>query len=181
MSLPVFTSDDERNYTVKWAVLTGKKHWRLFQRWTEHNCHNHRNIFCTEGGKRKTTKGISRCYGYHETCRWHLWRGVGERLYSVQKMDQPVIQQKILGPPQCNKITQRQMQKVRRILLILRSRQRLLTVASMSFREGISRLSRSLTEISMFEVQKFFYFSVVKILLESVTLVWATAPSRLNT
>ena len=25
---------------------------------TDHNCHNHRNIFCTKSGKRKTTKSL---------------------------------------------------------------------------------------------------------------------------
>ena len=41
-----------------------------------------------EGGKRKTTKGISRYYGYPKTCRWNLRKSAGERICSLQKMDQ---------------------------------------------------------------------------------------------
>ena len=33
------------------------------------NCHSHRNIFRTKGGKSKASKDISGCYGYHEICR----------------------------------------------------------------------------------------------------------------
>ena len=68
-----------------------KKRLRLYQRWTDHNCHNHRNIFRTNGGKGKTAKNISRFHGYHKTCRWNMWRGPGERLCSLEKMDQRVI------------------------------------------------------------------------------------------
>ena len=71
---------------------------------TDHNCHNHRNIFCTKSGKRKTTKGIPGCYGYHETCRWNLRRGIGERLCSPQEMDQRVMQQKFYGPLRATKL-----------------------------------------------------------------------------
>ena len=35
----------------------------------------------------KTIRGISRCYGHPRTHRWNLWRGAGERLCSLQKMD----------------------------------------------------------------------------------------------
>ena len=87
------------------VALTGKKRWRLYQRWTDHNCYNHRIIFCTKVDKRKTAKGISGCLGYHKTCRWNLWGDVGERLCSLQKMDQRLIQQNILCPPKSNKTT----------------------------------------------------------------------------
>ena len=46
----------------------------------------------------QTTKGIPGCYGYYETCRWNLWTGVGERLWTLQEMDQGVIQQKCYCP-----------------------------------------------------------------------------------
>ena len=61
------------------------------------NSHNHRNIFRTKGGKRKTTKGISGCHGYHETSRWNMWRSTGEGLCSLQEMDQRKMQQKFYG------------------------------------------------------------------------------------
>ena len=47
-----------------------------------------RIFFGLEAANEKTTKGISRCYGNPKTCRWNLWRGAGERLCSLQKMDQ---------------------------------------------------------------------------------------------
>ena len=40
------------------------------------------------GGKCKTTKGISRCCRYTKTYWWDLRRHLGERLCSLQKMDQ---------------------------------------------------------------------------------------------
>ena len=36
--------------------------------------------------------------GYHETCLWNLWWGVGEIICSLQKMDQRVVQQIFNGP-----------------------------------------------------------------------------------
>ena len=50
----------------------------------------------------KTT--ILGCYVYAKTYRWNLWRGVGESLCSLQKMDQRVLQQKFYGPVKGNKI-----------------------------------------------------------------------------
>ena len=39
----------------------------------------------------KTTKDIQTgCYGYDETCRLNLWRGIYEKLCSLQQMDQRV-------------------------------------------------------------------------------------------
>ena len=61
----------------------------------DHNSHNNHN----KGGKCKSTKGIHGCHGYHETCWWHLWRGISERLCSLQKMDQQVIQQQNFMAP----------------------------------------------------------------------------------
>ena len=62
------------------------------------NVHNHRNIFRIKSSKRKATKDISECHGYHKTCRWNMWSGAGEGLCSLQKMDQRVMQQKFYGP-----------------------------------------------------------------------------------
>ena len=36
--------------------------------------------------------------GYHETYRWNLCRSIGQRLCSLQKIDQRVIQQKFYNP-----------------------------------------------------------------------------------
>ena len=44
----------------------------------------------------KASLNAMECYGYHDTCRYDLWRSLNERLYSLQKTDQRVIQQKIL-------------------------------------------------------------------------------------
>ena len=49
-------------------------------------------FFRAKGGKRKTAKGIPGCHGYHKTCWWNLWRGIDDRLCSLQKMDQRMIQ-----------------------------------------------------------------------------------------
>ena len=46
----------------------------------------------------KAVNDIPGCYEYHETCWWTMWRGIGERLYSLQKMDQRVIQKGCYGP-----------------------------------------------------------------------------------
>ena len=56
------------------------------------------NILRTKGAKRKTTKGVSGCYGYHETCWWNCGWCPCQRICSLQKMDQRVIQQKNLWP-----------------------------------------------------------------------------------
>ena len=61
-------------------------------------------FFGLKGGKRKTTKGISGCHGYHETCRWDMWKSAGKGLCGLQEMDQRVIQQKFFWPPKGNKI-----------------------------------------------------------------------------
>ena len=45
------------------------------------------NILRVKSGKGKTTKGISRCYGFTKTYWWDLRRRAGERLCSLQKMD----------------------------------------------------------------------------------------------
>ena len=45
------------------------------------------------------------CYGYHETCWWNSGWCLCQRLCSLQKMDQRVIQQTFYGPPKGNKIT----------------------------------------------------------------------------
>ena len=71
-----------------------KKNIEDYQRRTDCNCHNHRNIFRTKGGKRKASKGISACHGYHETCRWNLWKSISERLCSLQERNQGVIQKR---------------------------------------------------------------------------------------
>ena len=77
---------------------------RLPWRWTDYNHPGYQNTFQVKGGKRKTTKGVSRCHGYHENCWWNLWRGAGERLCSLQKMDQRVIQQKFDNPSRVRKL-----------------------------------------------------------------------------
>ena len=71
-----------------------KKNMEDYQRRTDHNCPNHRNIFRTKSGKCKTTKGIPGCYGYYKTYRWYLRRSISEGLCSLQEMDQGVLQQK---------------------------------------------------------------------------------------
>ena len=54
----------------------------------DHNYRGSRNIFRVKGGKRKTTKGIPGCYGSTKTYWWNLRRRAGERLCSLQKMNQ---------------------------------------------------------------------------------------------
>ena len=87
-----------------------KKCWRFYQRQIDHNSHHNRNILRINSGKRKTTKGVPGCYGYHETCLWNSGWCPCQGVYSLQKMDQRVIQLKFYGPHKGNKITQRQMQ-----------------------------------------------------------------------
>ena len=48
-----------KNPITNWKDLIGKKHWRLYKRWANHNNNNYWNIFRTEGSKRKATKSIS--------------------------------------------------------------------------------------------------------------------------
>ena len=55
----------------------------IYQRRIDHNSHHDQNILSAKGSNRKTTKGVSGGNGYHEACRWNLWRGVGERLWSL--------------------------------------------------------------------------------------------------
>ena len=51
-------------------------------------------IFYTlKGGKYKTTKGVPRCHGYHETCWWNSRWCPCQGLCSLEKMDKRVIQQ----------------------------------------------------------------------------------------
>ena len=102
----VFWSDDKKTLYNKWVALIGMKRWRFYQRQIDHNSHHDRNILRTKGGKRKTTKGVPVCYGYHETCAWCPC----QRLYSLQKMYQRGIQQTFYGSRKGNKITQCQMQ-----------------------------------------------------------------------
>ena len=59
----------------------------------DHNSYRDWNILRTKGGKRKTTKGVPGCYGYHETCWWNSGWCPCQGLCSLQKMDQRVIQQ----------------------------------------------------------------------------------------
>ena len=56
----------------------------------DHNYRSSRNIFWVKGGKHKTTKGIPGSYVSTKTYWWNLWRRAGERLCSLQKMDQRV-------------------------------------------------------------------------------------------
>ena len=89
----------------KWVALIGKKHWRFYQGRIDQNNHHDRNILRTKGGKRKTTKGISGCHGYHETCWWNSGWCPCQGLCSLQKMDQLVmLQQTFYGPLKSNKI-----------------------------------------------------------------------------
>ena len=73
-----------------------KKRRRLYQRWMDHDSHHEPNIARTKGDKRKTTKGVPGCQGYHETCWWNSGWYPCQGLCSLQKMDQRVIQQKVL-------------------------------------------------------------------------------------
>ena len=83
-----------------------KKHSRFYERRINYNRHNHQNFLRTEDSKNKTTESISGWYQYRKTCWWNLWRGVSERLCSLEKIDQRVIQQqKFYGPLEGNKIT----------------------------------------------------------------------------
>ena len=91
-----FRSDDEKTLYNKIIQYNN----------TDYNNWGHRNIFRIKSSKCKTAKNIPRYHGYHKTCRWNLWRSAGERLCSLQKMDQRVIQQKIYGPLRTIKLTQ---------------------------------------------------------------------------
>ena len=77
----------------KWLVLIGKKIRRFYQIRIDHNHHYNQNILRIKGGKRKTTKGVLRCYGYHETCWWNSRWCPCQRLCSLQNMEKIVIQQ----------------------------------------------------------------------------------------
>ena len=70
-----------------------KKHLRFYQIRIDDNHHHDRNILHTKGGKPKTTKGAPRCHGYHKICWWSSGWCPCQRLCSLQKMDQRVIQQ----------------------------------------------------------------------------------------
>ena len=60
-----------------------------------------------------TTTGIFKvvpgCYGCHKTCWWDSEWCPCQRLCSLQKMDQRVIQQTFYGPLKGNKITRHDM------------------------------------------------------------------------
>ena len=136
-----------------------KKHWTLYQGRFDHNCHNHWNFLRTEGSKRITTEGIPGCHGYRKTYQWNLWGSVGQRFCSLQKMDQRVMsQQKFYSLTIGHKITQRQMQIARLILLVFRSNPplRIRKFGSMSFIESISWSLGPLTDIKMLKIQKCF-------------------------
>ena len=75
-----------------------KKMLKILSRRTDHNSHHDQNILRTKGGKRKTTKSVPGCYRYHETCWWNSEWCPCQRLCSLQKIDQRVIQQKLLWP-----------------------------------------------------------------------------------
>ena len=65
----------------------------FYQGQINHNCYHYQNILRTKGGKRKTTKGVYGCHGYHETCWWNNGWCPCQGLCSLQKMDRRVIQQ----------------------------------------------------------------------------------------
>ena len=143
-------------------------HWRLYQRWTNHKCRNHWNIFCIKSGKYKTAKSISGCNGYHETYRWNLCRSIGQRLFSLQKTDQRVIQQKFYNPYRIIKLHDG-YENMGLILLIFWS-----WPTCSGWVKIISRLSRCSNDYRL-------YFSMVKVPLGSVKLRCGNASSRLNT
>ena len=83
-----------------------KKHLIFYQRRIDQNHHHGRNILHIKGDTRKTTKGVPRCYGYHETCWWNSRWCPCQRLCSLQKIDQGAIQQQTFySPIKGNKVT----------------------------------------------------------------------------
>ena len=44
-------------------------------------------FYVPKGGRHKATKSVFRCYGYHEACRWNMWRSIGQRLRGLRKVD----------------------------------------------------------------------------------------------
>ena len=52
----------------------------------------------------KPPKGIPGCYGYTKTCQWNMWRGIGQRLRSLQEMDQRINTTKNFIAPGGHKI-----------------------------------------------------------------------------
>ena len=78
---------------------------RFYQRRIDHNSHHDRNVLRTKGGRRKTTKSICGCHGYHETCWWNSGWCPCQGLCILQKTDQRVIQQKNYGSLKGNNIT----------------------------------------------------------------------------
>ena len=139
-----------------------KKHWTLYQGRFDYDCHNHWNFLRTEGSKRITTESIPGWHGYRKTYQWNLWGSVADRFCSLQKMDQRVMpQQKFYSLTLGNKITPRQMQIARLILLVFRSNPtpRIRKVGSMSFLESISWSSGLLIDIKMLKIEKYFLLS----------------------
>ena len=71
----------------------------------DHNSYRDWSILRTKGGKRKTTKGVPGCDGYHETC----WLNSGwcpcQGLCSLQKMVQQVMQQNFMALLKGKRIT----------------------------------------------------------------------------
>ena len=149
-----------------------KKRWRLYQGRIDHNSHHNRNILRTKSGKRKTSKGVPGCHGYHETSWWNSGWCPCQGLCSLQTMDQGVIQQQNFMAHRGNKITQHQMR--------IHSKGCAMVVA---WPPKQSLLISFFLAILMPGFQLMFmllYFSIVKIPLGSVTLRWATESSRLN-
>ena len=132
-----------------------KKHWRFYRRQIDHKYHHERNILRAKGGKCKTTKGVPRCHGYHETWRWNSRWCPCQRLCSLQKMDQSVIQQQRILWPLLRAIKlydtigweenvpRPRIRIVYRCFNIIRLTSRLMGAAFMSFLVGISHSSRS--------------------------------------
>ena len=161
-----------------------KKHWTLYQGRFDYDCHNHWNFLRTEGSKRITTESIPGWHGYRKTYQWNLWGSVADRFCSLQKMDQRVMpQQKFYSLTLGNKITPRQMQIARLILLVFRSNptSRIRKVGQCHSLKAFHDHQGFWSTSKCLRLKNIFYFPIVKIPLELVTLRWATASSRLNT
>ena len=93
-----------------------------------------------------------------------MWRSAGEALRSLQVMNQRVIQQKFYGP-------------LRAIKLSFNTRK----VWRLKFQYVC--IPKNFLHVAFYfdRLEFFIYFSMFKTPLESVTLRWAAASSRLNT
>ena len=99
MSLPVFRSDDEKTYTIKWVALIERKHWRLYQRWTDHNCRNHQNVFRTlNAANVKLSKTYLDAMDIMKLVG-KICGGVLVKDYAVYKNGSTSDKQKFNGPP----------------------------------------------------------------------------------